>query len=211
MSGRLVAATMTTLASLEKPSISTRRALRVYLPLVVGAAAGGVAVAGPSDESISSRDDAAGLLAFREEVSHAGGAYAHEHLGEVGTGRGVERDAGLTGHGPGQEGLAGAGRADGGNPGHLGAGGVEVRRVVEERHDLRQLLDGLVATDHVGEAGGGRLGQLGLGRREGLGAGASAPRPPFFDIHTKKAMISRTGSSMAAIGPSGAASRIGRS
>ena len=58
------------------------------LPLVVGAAAGGGAVAGPADGvDLVEEDDAAGLLGLGEEVADPGGAHADEHLGEVGAGR----------------------------------------------------------------------------------------------------------------------------
>ena len=46
------------------------------------------------------------VLGLLEEVADPGGADADEHLDEVGAGDGEERDAGLAGHGPGQQGLA---------------------------------------------------------------------------------------------------------
>ena len=82
------------------------------LALVVGAHAG-VASAGAAhgvdfvDEHYARRL----LLGLAEEVAHARGAHAYEHLHEVGTRHGEERHVGLAGHSLGKQRLARAGRA----------------------------------------------------------------------------------------------------
>ena len=81
------------------------------LALVVTAAQAGAAVAADGVDLVD-EDDAGGvLLALLEEVAHAAGADADEHLHEVGAGDGEERHAGLAGDGLGQQRLAGARRA----------------------------------------------------------------------------------------------------
>ena len=107
-----------------------------------------------------------GLLGLLEEVAHAAGADADEHLDEVGARDGEERHAGLTGHGPGQQRLAGAGRAVQQHAlRDLGAERLEPVRALQEVLDLLQLLHRLVATGDVGE---GDLGLV-LGHLPGLG------------------------------------------
>ena len=82
------------------------------LALVVAAAEAGAA-ARPT-ASISSRKMMQGdvLLGLLEEVAHARGADADEHLDEVRAADAEEGHVGLAGDGLGQERLAGAGRAD---------------------------------------------------------------------------------------------------
>src|SRR5690606_26726434 len=100
------------------------------------------------------------------EVTDPAGADADEHLHEVGAGDGEEGNAGLACDGPGQQGLAGAGRAvEEDALGDLGAYGLEAGRVLEELLDLLELLNGLVAAGDVGE---GDLGLV-LGHLTGLG------------------------------------------
>ena len=98
----------------------------------------------------------AGLL---EQVADAAGADADEHLHEVRTGDREEPDAGLTGDGPGEQRLAGAGRADEQHAlGHPGADLAEPLGHAQEVDDLGDLLlDALVAGD-VGERGRGLVG-----------------------------------------------------
>ena len=82
------------------------------LALVVAAAEAGAAVTADGVDLVDEDDAGRVLLALLEEVADAGGADADEHLDEVGAGDGEERDAGLAGDGAGEEGLAGARRAD---------------------------------------------------------------------------------------------------
>src|SRR6185312_10296124 len=63
----------------------------------------------PDGVDLVDEDDGRGPLArVGEQVTHAGGADPDEQLDEAGTGEGQERHSGLTGHGPGHQGLAGA-------------------------------------------------------------------------------------------------------
>src|SRR5207237_9852413 len=107
-------------------------------------------------------DDAGGvLLALLEEIAHAGGAHAHEHLDEIRAGDGEERHVGLARDGLGEERLARAGRADEEHAlGDLAPELLELGRVLEELDDLAQLLLGLLHARHVLE------GDLVLLRRE---------------------------------------------
>src|SRR5205085_1900844 len=120
-------------AVLAEPVHLDQQGVERRLPLVGAAAARRRARAGPADGvELVEEDDPAGLLGLGEQVAHPGGADADEHLGEVGAGGGVERHAGLPGHGPGQQGLAGPRRADQQEAaGHPGAGGGEAVRLVE--------------------------------------------------------------------------------
>ncbi len=81
------------------------------LALVVTAAEAGAAV--PADRVDLVHEDDAGrvLLALLEQVAHARGPDAHEHLDEVGTGDREERHVGLTRDGLGEQRLARARRA----------------------------------------------------------------------------------------------------
>jgi len=133
------------------------------LPLVVAAEAGVSRLADGVD--LIDEDDAGGHLGrLLEQVPDAAGAHAHEHLHEAGAGDGEEGDPGLTGHGLGQQGLAGAGGANQqGAPGELGADGGVFARVVEEVDDLLQGLLGLVLAGHVGKGDAGGLLHVYLG------------------------------------------------
>ncbi len=91
-------------------------------------------------------DDAGGvLLGLLEHVAHARGADADEHLDEVGAGNGEERHPGLARNGLGQQGLAGAGRADHQHAaGNLAAQLLELARVLEEVDQLGHFLLGFL-------------------------------------------------------------------
>ena len=145
------------------------------LALVVAATHAGAAVASDGVDLVDEDDGRSVLLGLLEEVAHAARADTDEHLDEVGAGDGVERHAGLTGDGAGEQGLAGAGRAVEQHAlGDLGADGLELGRLLQELLDLAELLDGLVAAGDVGERGlGGVLGDE-LGPRLGELHDASA-------------------------------------
>src|SRR4030095_6210843 len=82
------------------------------LSLVVAAAEAGPAVAADGVDLVHEDDAWRVLLPLLEQVAHARGAHADEHLDEVGARDGEERHVGLAGDGLGQERLAGAGRSD---------------------------------------------------------------------------------------------------
>ena len=147
------------------------------LALVVAAAHAGAAVASDGVDLVDEDDGRSVLLGLLEEVADAARADTHEHLDEVGAGDRVERHAGLTGDGAGEQRLAGAGRAVEQHAlGDLGADGLELGRLLQELLDLAELLDGLVAPGDVGERGlRGVLGdELGLGLGELHDASAAA-------------------------------------
>ena len=91
-------------------------------------------------------DDAGGvLLALLEEVAHAARAHAHEHLLEVGAADRVEGHLRLAGDGLGEEGLARAGRPHEEDAARDARAELrELLRVLQELHDLRHVLLGLI-------------------------------------------------------------------
>ncbi len=122
------------------------------LALVVTAAHAGAAVAADGVDLVHEDDAGAVLLGLLEQVTHARGAHAHEHLDEVRAGDGEERHAGLAGHGARQQGLARARRAVEQHAlRYSRAEGLELLRVLQELLDLVELLDGLVHAGHVAE------------------------------------------------------------
>ena len=122
------------------------------LALVVAAAHAGAAVAADGVDLVHEDDAGRVLLGLLEEVAHAAGADADEHLDEVGAGDREEGHAGLAGHRAGEQRLAGAGRAvEQDALGDAGAERLEFLRVLEELLDLVQLLHGLVDPGDVAE------------------------------------------------------------
>ncbi|CAM3128500.1 hypothetical protein MYSI104531_19690 [Mycobacterium simiae] len=124
------------------------------LTLVVTAAQPGAALTTDRVDFVDENDARTVLFCLLEKVAYAGGADADEHLDEVGAGDREERYPGLPGHGAGQQGLAGAGRAvEQHTLGDLGAQRLVARRVLQEVFDLVELLDRLVDPGDVGERG----------------------------------------------------------
>jgi hypothetical protein len=127
------------------------------LLLVVAAhAAEGAAGAAHGVEFVD-EDDRRGLgPGLLEEVAHPRGADADEHLDELGAGDREEGHAGLAGHRLGQQGLAGARRADQQHAlGHPAAEAAVGFRVLQEADDFLQLVLGLIHAGHVVEAHAG--------------------------------------------------------
>src|SRR5207253_5393264 len=107
------------------------------LALVVSAAEAGAAVAADRVDLIDEDDAWRVLLPLLEEVAHARGAHADEHLHEVGAGDREERRVRLAGDGAREEGLARARRAHQQNAlGDLAAELRELLRLLEELDDL---------------------------------------------------------------------------
>ena len=122
------------------------------LALVVAAAHAGSAVAADGVDLVDEHDGGGVLLGLLEQVAHAAGTDADEHLDEVGAGDGVEGDARLAGDRAGEQGLAGARRAvEQDALGDLRPDGLELRRLLQELLDLAELLDGLVGARDVAE------------------------------------------------------------
>ena len=124
------------------------------LALVVAAAETRAAVPADGVDLVDEDDRGRVRLGLLEQVAHAGGADADEHLDEVRAGDRVERHAGLAGDRAGQQRLAGAGRAVQQHAlGDLRADGLELGRLLQELLDLLELLDRLVDAGDVGERG----------------------------------------------------------
>ena len=123
------------------------------LPLVVAAHDRADAARLAQGIQLVDEDDARGLLlGLGEEVAHARGPHADEHLHEVRAGQAEERHAGLSRDGLGQQRLSGAGRADDEHPfGDLPAEAPVALGILEEVHDLHQLAARLVDARDVVE------------------------------------------------------------
>ena len=128
------------------------------LALVVSTAETSSPVAAHGVDLVHEDDAGRVLLGLVEQVAHARGADADEHLDEVRARDGEERHARLAGDGPGQQGLAGAGRAVEQHAlGDAGAELLELLGVLQELLDLVELLDGFVGARHVLERDLGRI------------------------------------------------------
>ena len=136
------------------------------LALVVAAAHAGAAVAADGVDLVH-EDDAGGvLLGLLEEVAHAAGADADEHLDEVRAGDREEGHASLARDRAREERLTRAGRAvEEDALGDAGAERLELLGVLEELLDLVELLDGLVGAGDVAEGDLGRVDGHALGLR----------------------------------------------
>ena len=120
------------------------------LALVVAAAHAGAAMAADGVDLVHEDDAGRVLLGLLEQVANAARADADEHLDEVGAGDREERHTGLAGHGPGEQRLTGARRAEEQDAlGDARAEGLELLRVLEELLDLLKLLHRLVDAGHV--------------------------------------------------------------
>ena len=151
------------------------------LALVVAAQRGRSAARAPDGVELVDEDDRrGGGLGLGEQVAHAAGADAHDHLDEL---RGREREEGHVGlarDGPGEQRLAGAGGPRQQHAARDPAAEAQVAvGVLQEVDDLDQLLLGLVDAGHVLEGHPGGRGVVALGLRapevrEGPGGAAGA-------------------------------------
>src|SRR4051812_48931043 len=136
------------------------------LALVVTAAEAGAAVASDGVDLVHEDDAGRVLLGLLEEVAHAAGADAHEHLDEVRARDREERHAGLAGHRAGQQRLAGArGPVEQHALRDARAERLELLRVLQELLDLVELLDRLVHAGDVAEGDLRRVDAHALGAR----------------------------------------------
>ena len=161
---------------LEAVHLHQQRVQRL-LALVVSPAQARAPVA--SDRIDLIHEDDAGRMRFAllEEIAHARGAHAHEHLDEVGAGHLEEGTRGLTRHRPREQGLAGArGTHQKHALGQAATQAHEALRILQELDDLLELLLGLVRARDVLERHLGRVGrdELGLGTAELKGPVAPA-------------------------------------
>ena len=151
-SGRLVAATtMMPSSVLEAVHLDEDR-VQGLLALVVAAAHAAAATAADGVDLVE-EDDAGRVLArLLEEVAHAAGADADEHLDEVGARDREEGHLGLAGDGLGEQRLAAAGRADEQHAARDAAADArEASGVLEELDDLAHLVLGLLGAGDVVE------------------------------------------------------------
>ena len=145
--------------------------------LVMSAAEPRAAVAADGVDFVNEHDARCVLLALFEQVAHAGGAHADEHLHEVGAADGEERHVRLAGDGARQQRLAGARGAHQQdalrNP---AAELLELLRLAQEVDDFLQLFLRLVYAGDVLERhlllGARRQLRLALAERERLVAAA---------------------------------------
>ena len=122
------------------------------LALVVAVAKAGAAMAADRVDLVDEDDARRRLLGLVEHVADAAGADADEHLDEVRAGNGEEGNARLTRDGAGEQGLAGAGRADQqGALRDLAAEAREAARILQELDDLLKLFASLIDAGDVGE------------------------------------------------------------
>jgi hypothetical protein len=118
----------------------------------VAAAEAAAALTAHGVDLVDEYDGGGQLFGLVEQVADAGRADADVELDEVGAGDGEELDVGLSGDGLGEQGLAGARRAD---QQHALRNPCAQRdiflRILEEIDDLLKLLLFLVRAGHVGE------------------------------------------------------------
>jgi hypothetical protein len=103
---------------------------------------------------VDEHDDRGPLAGLAEQVPDPRGADPDEHLHEAGAGDGEERHLCLTGHGPGDERLAGPRRADHEHPARRGGPRAAVPvGVPQEVHHLDDLCLGAVVPGDIVEPG----------------------------------------------------------
>ena len=138
------------------------------LALVVAATEAGAALAADGVDLVDEDDRPADLAGRLEQVAHAAGADADEHLHEVRARDRQERHARLAGDGPGDERLARARGTDEQDAlGDAGADLAELLGVLQEVDDLADLLLHALVAGDVGEGRAGAFGRVHL-----------RPRPP---------------------------------
>ena len=129
------------------------------LPLVVAAAQAAASLAAHSVDLVDKNDSRGVLLGLAKQVPDPGRTHAYIHLHKIGAGDGKEFHPCFTGHGLGQQGLAGARRAHQQHAlGDAGPQGQVFIRLAQELHDLPELLLLLVGARHITE---GNLAVLG--------------------------------------------------
>ena len=144
------------------------------LALVIAVAEAGAAMAADGVDFVDEDDARRRFLGLFEHVADAACADADEHFDEVRTGDGEEGHARLAGDGAGEQGLAGAGRADQQRAlGDLAAEPRELARVLQIFDDFLQLLARFVDPGDVGEGHPAFL----LGQHRARGSCRSPSRP----------------------------------
>ncbi len=146
------------------------------LALVVSAAESRAAVAAHGVDLVHEDDAGRVLLGLLEQIAHARGAHADEHLHEVRPRDREERHARLAGDRACEQRLAGTGRPVEQNPrGNARAERLEALWILQELLDLVQLLHGLIHAGDIAEGDLGRIGGEALGARLAEGHHLRAP------------------------------------
>ena len=139
------------LVRLEAVHLYEKRVERL-LPLVVATTEASAPVTSHGVDLVDEDDARRVRLSLLEQVTHARGTDAHEHLDEVRARHLEERAPGFARHRPGEKRLAGPRRADQQYALRQAATQPrELRRVLQELDDLLELLLRLVGARHVGE------------------------------------------------------------
>ena len=143
------------------------------LPLVVAPHTGAVPLLADGVDLVDEHDAGGLLIGLLEQVPDLGRPHAHEHLHELRPGDGEEGHPGLSSHSFGQQGLAGARRADQQHAlGQLGPYLGVLVRVMEKVHHFHQGVFGLLLASYVGKGDTGLVLlyiHLGVGLSEGHG------------------------------------------
>ena len=173
------------------------------LALVVPAAEARAALAADRVDLVD-EDDRGRLLARGvEEVAHARGADADEHLHEVGAGDRDERHAGLTRDGARDQGLSRTGRTD--EQHALRDARADLAELARHLQEVDDFLDLFLHRSVAGDVGEGRLRLLGvvhLGARPAdVHHRAHLSLRARRLIHTKKPRMSSTGSNRVMMEP----------
>lgn len=157
------------------------------LALVVSAAQACSALTTDGVDLVDEDDAGAVLLGLLEHVANTRSTDTDEHLDEVRTGDGEERDTGFACNSASEQRLTGSGRAVQQHTArNLGAERLVASRVLQEVLDLVQLFDSLVRTGDVGERGFRHvLGEL-LGLRLTESHDSAATTAALHPVHDEE-------------------------
>ena len=137
---------------MAKPIHLHQQLVQSLLLFIMAAAQARSALAAYGIDLIDEHNGRSQLLGLLKQVSDPAGAHTHIHLHKVGAGDGQELHVGLSGNRPGQQGLAGARRANQQNAmGNPGANLGKFPRIAEKIHNFRQLFLFFIRTGHIGK------------------------------------------------------------
>ena len=156
-----------------KPVHLDQKLVQGLLALVIAAAHAGATMAANSVDLVNKHDAWRVFLGLLKHVAHPRGTNTHKHFNKIRAGNSKERHTRLTGNRAGQQGFAGARRANQQRPfGDFATQAAEFLRVLQKLDNLFQLFFGLVNARHV------REGHLAGAFCQHFGAGfAKAHRP----------------------------------
>ncbi len=137
------------------------------LAFVVAAAQARAALTADGIDFVDEDDGGACFLCLLEQVAYTGGAYAYEHLHEVGTRDAEERNARLAGNGTRQQRFTGARRAHQQTATRNFCAGLVLGGVCQEVLDFLHFLDGFVDAFHLVDSPMGDGPVVGVAPRAG--------------------------------------------